>query len=286
MKKAICLLLSLLMLVSAFMVPAFADGEYTVTLKVDCEENLMFSKYDVEIYMDNEFMGVLGHGKYASADINVSSGSHTVYFYEEGDHSVKGKLDFDVQGETIVSCEIHCKNNKIKVDEISISGNKDNAFGSAPVKAFGSSSEPEVNVEDRTTNPAPTDNEIGVTKYTKDKIAVTLLSYRTSKGSDWFSPDAGNVFVFPMFELSNEGKNECAFSSLMFVTAYCDDYKVDYSFSASCESKGTLDGTVAAGKKLKGEYGIEVPSYWHTIQVDIQTSFGSDTVSFTFRNDK
>ena len=51
--------------------------------------------------------------------------------------------------------------------------------------------------------------------------------------------------------------------------AYCDDYSCELSISAltANSDKQQLDGTIAAGKKLSGIVGYEVPAEWSNMEV-------------------
>lgn len=99
-------------------------------------------------------------------------------------------------------------------------------------------------------------------------IQVTLTNYKESKGSEYNKPEDGNVFVLAEFEIANNSDDELAISSLISFEAYVDDYKLDFSFSALMENDGNqLDGTIAAGKKMKGWIGWEVPKGYKEIEI-------------------
>ena len=103
--------------------------------------------------------------------------------------------------------------------------------------------------------------------FTNLKITATEL--KESVGVDFFTPEAGKVFVGVNFTIENISDEPQNISSLMLFTAYADDVKCDYSFNAACAfDDGTLDGEIAAGKKLIGWYAVEIPSDWKTLQID------------------
>ena len=70
--------------------------------------------------------------------------------------------------------------------------------------------------------------------------------------------------------------------------AYCDDYACPYSLSALLEkgNKNQLDGTVAAGKKLKGVVGYEVPANWKELEISFTPDVwsGKDIVFIATNN--
>lgn len=115
-------------------------------------------------------------------------------------------------------------------------------------------------------------------------LKVTATNCEESNGVDFFTPEAGNVFVGIKFAIENTSAETQSISSLLSFTAYVDDVKCDYSFNAACAfDEGTLDGDVAAGKKLVGWYAVEVPSNWQSIQIDFQADlFSSTPAQFVF----
>ena len=70
------------------------------------------------------------------------------------------------------------------------------------------------------------------------------------------------------FEIANNTEKELAISSALSFDAYADDYALNFSFSALMEKEGNqLDGTIAAGKKLKGWIGWEVPADYQNVEI-------------------
>ena len=109
---------------------------------------------------------------------------------------------------------------------------------------------------------------IGETAELKN-IRVTLMDVSVSSGSSYNKPADGNVFVICEFEIANNSKEEITVSSILNFEAYCDDYACEYSLSALMEkgSKNQLDGTVAAGKKMRGVIGFEVSADWIELEI-------------------
>lgn len=117
---------------------------------------------------------------------------------------------------------------------------------------------------------------VGESAELKD-IVVTLVDVQESDGSQFNRPADGNVFVLCEFEIENNSQNEIAVSSLMSFTAYCDDYSCNISLSATIENenKSQLDGQVAAGKKMNGVIGYEVPADWEELEIRFTPNFWS-----------
>lgn len=110
--------------------------------------------------------------------------------------------------------------------------------------------------------------KVGETAELND-IQVCLVNVSESTGSDFNKPSDGNVFVICEFEIANNSTAELNVSSMMSFEAYCDGYACNYSLGALMEkeNKNQLDGTVAAGKKLNGVIGYEVPADWKELEV-------------------
>lgn len=126
-------------------------------------------------------------------------------------------------------------------------------------------------------------NSAKETMFRKGEIAemngvqVTLTDYKESNGSEYNTPSDGNVFILVEFEIANNTKKELAVSSMLSFDAYADDYALSYSLSALMEKDGTqLDGTIAAGKKLKGWIGWEVPEDYGVIEIHFKDNVWSD----------
>lgn len=118
-------------------------------------------------------------------------------------------------------------------------------------------------------------------------ILITFIGVTESTGSEYVKPAEGNVFVLCEFEIANNSDEELAVSSIMSFTAYCDDYSCDYSFGALMEkgNKDQLDGSVAAGKKMRGVVGYEIPTDWKELEVHYITDIlSSNKVVFVATN--
>lgn len=111
-----------------------------------------------------------------------------------------------------------------------------------------------------------------------ENLKVTATEIKETKGSDFFTPEEGNVFVGIKFEIENISSEEQSVSSLLMFDGYADDVKCSYSFSAACAfDEGTLDGTILPGKKLIGWYALEVSEGWSSIDLVVNSSWLSDS---------
>lgn len=114
-------------------------------------------------------------------------------------------------------------------------------------------------------------------------VAVTMTNFTENSGSEFNYPAEGNVYILVEFEIVNNSNSDLAISSLLSFTAYCNDYKLDYSLGAIVEkgASNQLDGTIAAGKRMKGVVGWEVPADWENIEIHfIDNMWDNNTFKF------
>ena len=120
MKKIVSLGLSVVLFLLTMIPSAVATSVYKVTLDIDFIPNLIFSTYDVDLYLNDLELERLPHGKDYSGSFFVEEGSNTLYFYEHGSKSVNGSLKIEISGNTSISCRLSCYNNKIDIDKVRI----------------------------------------------------------------------------------------------------------------------------------------------------------------------
>ena len=125
------------------------------------------------------------------------------------------------------------------------------------------------------TAPQQTEFAVGDVVSLKD-IEVTFVSCTESSGKGYYTPDSGNVFLFCEFAIENKSNKDISVSSIMSFEAYVDDYSTNMSMTGTLAAdKGQMDGTVAAGKKMSGVIGYEVPADWKTLEIRFTPDFWS-----------
>lgn len=85
-----------------------ADASIVLTCSLQCslyidvksEYNLLFDKYDLELYLDNTEIGAVSNGNSFTKLIDVLSGSHQFYVYKSGDHSVSASRTLTIEDDT------------------------------------------------------------------------------------------------------------------------------------------------------------------------------------------
>ena len=86
-----------------------------VELNVICEKNIVFSKYDVKVIIDNNELGTIEHGEEKSFNISLSDGKHTVEFINVEDKSIFGTSDLEIKADVTIVYNIECKKDKVSV---------------------------------------------------------------------------------------------------------------------------------------------------------------------------
>ncbi|MGF7059291.1 DUF4352 domain-containing protein [Brassicibacter mesophilus] len=120
-----------------------------------------------------------------------------------------------------------------------------------------------------------------------NKIKATISDIEKPKGNDFIRPADGKEFVLLNVTIENISSEEINISSMLSFNAYTDDESMNESLSAQTAKEGTktLDGTIAAGKKLTGILGYEVPRDWKKIEVHFTPDAWDDiTIKWIIEN--
>ena len=120
------ILLILISLIFTCITSSFAENasEETFKLKMDitCESNVIFSRYDIKMKLDGNYVTTIKHGQSYQGTKSVSPGNHSIVFYKNDDDKVTGMTEVLVEGETSFSCTIHATRDKIDVSKVKVVG--------------------------------------------------------------------------------------------------------------------------------------------------------------------
>jgi len=96
---------------------------------------------------------------------------------------------------------------------------------------------------------------------------VTLNSVRSDKGSEYWGPEEGELWLTLDISIINESEKEETISSMLMFELYDENhYQANNAFMA--ETKGSLDGSIGAGRTMRGEIAFNVEAdttYWEFI---------------------
>ena len=90
----------------------------SVSIAVECESNLVLSKYDIAVYVDGDSLGTLDHGTAKTFETTLADGSHELRFAKEDDQSVDGTVGISVNGDTALGYRIKCTSSQVEIEQI------------------------------------------------------------------------------------------------------------------------------------------------------------------------
>lgn len=172
------------------------EPEYDVSIEIECVENLLFSTYDVDVYIDDMFEGTIEHGATETFEVTMKKGTYEVRFENAEDDEVTGTVTIDIQKDETLKYKISCTSSKISVDTIvGTSGNSDDESSSA--------NDEEGDNAEETTPPETEAPKITVTMSEDDFIGMlytdaeaklremgfTVFEYETLETEDINKPD-------------------------------------------------------------------------------------------------
>ncbi|MBR4049724.1 MAG: hypothetical protein IKK09_04440 [Clostridia bacterium] len=94
------------------------EPEYEINLRVERVKNLIFSTYDVDIYVDDNFEGTVGNGLTETYTLNLTKGTHTVDFVNAEDSEVYGQVKIDVSKNEDFAFQIYCYSSNIDIETV------------------------------------------------------------------------------------------------------------------------------------------------------------------------
>ena len=100
------------------LVTHFPYETYPVSVHIDFIPNLIFSKYDVDVYLDSEKQTTLPHGEDGDLLFDLRAGSYELVFCNSEDKSVKGTAAFEVENEITAEYKISCTKDKVDVETV------------------------------------------------------------------------------------------------------------------------------------------------------------------------
>lgn len=112
--------------------------------------------------------------------------------------------------------------------------------------------------------------KVGDTVKTKN-FNITVNKVETSEGGEYIKPKEGNEFLKVDITVENiSDKSQTVSSVMMFKVVDKDGRSYDQAFAG--EQNGRLDGEVGAGRKMTGEYVVEVPKGDTGLQLEFDSS--------------
>lgn len=109
------------------------------------------------------------------------------------------------------------------------------------------------------------------------KFKITVNEVKTTNGSDFIKPQEGNEFLYVDATVENISDKEQTVSSvLMFKVVDKDGRAMKQTIVEN--ANGQLDGTIGPGRKMTGEYVVEVPKDATGLELQFDSSLAGNQV--------
>lgn len=91
-----------------------------------------------------------------------------------------------------------------------------------------------------------------------DNLHITLNGVRTSAGNDFMKPENGKFLIVDL-TIENKGSESAAISTLLQMSLE-DAEAFSHQVALFPDVKGSVDGELGAGRKVRGEVAFDVPN--------------------------
>ena len=93
-------------------------AESSVSITVECESNILLSKYDIAVYVDADSLGTLDHGTTKTFEATLADGDHELRFAKEDDGNVDGSVGISINGDTSLKYRVKCTSSQVEIEQI------------------------------------------------------------------------------------------------------------------------------------------------------------------------
>lgn len=96
----------------------YSDKMNKLTIRVDCIGNLLLNKYDVSVYLDEDYIGTVCHGESTEFEAYAYDGNYTLKFEGNTEDVPYGSAKVKISGNKTVKYELYCKSSEVEVELI------------------------------------------------------------------------------------------------------------------------------------------------------------------------
>lgn len=89
---------------------------YDTTIRIKSSVNLLFSTYDIKIYVDGIDQAVIKNGEETEFTLNLDEGSHNLKITEASDESIFGQVNFDVNDNNKLQFKASSHSDNIEIE--------------------------------------------------------------------------------------------------------------------------------------------------------------------------
>ena len=97
--------------------PLEASG-FDVTIEIECVENWIFSKYDVDVYVGDSLEGTIAHGDTKIFNLHLDRGTYALRFISAENDDLTGEATLHIHKDESLKYKISCNSSGIDVDTI------------------------------------------------------------------------------------------------------------------------------------------------------------------------
>ena len=113
-----------------------------------------------------------------------------------------------------------------------------------------------------------------------DDFRVTVNGIRTSNGSQFIKPSEGNEYLYIDATVENISNEQQVVSSMIMFKVVDQDGRA-MNQSIVDDANGQLYGTIGAGRKISGEYVVEVPTGATGLELQFDSSLIGNQIIVT-----
>lgn len=98
-----------------------APASFEVNIEIKCEDNLFLSRYDLDVFVDDEKVGSMDHGAVKGFDLSLVEGQHVIRVCKKGDESIDGSAEFEVLGgDASFLYEVRCTSDQVELMSVGL----------------------------------------------------------------------------------------------------------------------------------------------------------------------
>lgn len=221
---------------------ADAQEQYLLSLNINFEKNMIFSKHDVEILINGEKAFTMEHGVSLDGNIIVPAGRCELVIRMKDSYTSDTRFVLNVVKDAVFAADMSTHFYGIELMNVSCSAQMYDTRLRVGESAIANGA-----------------------RY-------TVLGMTQSRGNSMVKPADGYIFVLVEFEVVNLGNKTIGLDSKNGFTAYCDGYTVQPSSRAASVAPMGFANSLGPAEKMKGMICYELPVNWQVLELSYRYS--------------
>lgn len=91
-----------------------------VYFDIESEQNTVLAQYEIELYWDEDIIGMMQHGTVFTCEIQTTTGRHTFKAKSASDNDIEGTVQVTISGDETVHCVLHSRTKRIDIKSINV----------------------------------------------------------------------------------------------------------------------------------------------------------------------